>query len=42
MNEDRQRKIIHVDMDANGRKPKEIYVPDLHIDSIEVKTRDFK
>jgi hypothetical protein len=25
-----------------GPKPRDIYVPDLHIDSIKVKTRDFK
>jgi error-prone DNA polymerase len=25
-----------------GRKPRDIYVPDLHIDSIKVKTRDFR
>jgi error-prone DNA polymerase len=24
-----------------GPKPRDIYVPDLHIDSIKVKTRDF-
>src|ERR1700675_2869069 len=26
---------------AKGPKPRDIYVPDLHIDSIQVKTRDF-
>jgi error-prone DNA polymerase len=26
----------------NGPKPRDIYVPDLHIDSIKVKTRDFR
>lgn len=25
-----------------GRKPRDIYVPDLHIDSIKVKTRDLR
>jgi len=25
-----------------GPKPRDIYVPDLHIDSIKVKTRDFR
>jgi error-prone DNA polymerase len=27
---------------AKGPKPRDIYVPDLHIDSIKVKTRDFR
>jgi len=26
----------------NGPKPRDVYVPDLHIDSIKVKTRDFR
>ena len=25
-----------------GRKAREIYIPDLHIDTIKVKTRDFR
>lgn len=25
-----------------GPKPRDIYVPDLHIDSIKLKTRDFR
>jgi error-prone DNA polymerase len=25
-----------------GLKPRDIYIPDLHIDSIKVKTRDFR
>ena len=25
-----------------GRKPRDIYVPDLHIDALKVKTRDFR
>ncbi len=28
--------------DGPGRKPRDIYVPDLHIDTIRVKTRDFR
>jgi error-prone DNA polymerase len=28
--------------DTLGRKAREIYVPDLHIDRIKVKTRDFR
>ena len=27
---------------AKGPKPRDIYVPDLHIDTIKVKTRDFR
>jgi hypothetical protein len=29
-------------MPPKGPKPRDIYVPDLHIDSIKVKTRDFR
>ena len=28
--------------DGLGRKPRDIYIPDLHIDTIKVKTRDFR
>jgi error-prone DNA polymerase len=31
-----------VDQRGFGRKPRDIYIPDLHIDTIKVKTRDFR
>jgi hypothetical protein len=30
-------------MEGLGRKPRDIYIPDLHIDSgLKIKTRDFR